>query len=81
MDGERQTRVSLRSVGAMDERAAMSLIDTRHYQMFPVLSAPQIETARRFASARRDGSRLANSCSMWASVRRPLGWFSKERSR
>jgi thioredoxin reductase (NADPH) len=50
MDGERRMRVSLRSVGAMDERAAMSLIDTRHYQMFPVLSAPQIETARRFAS-------------------------------
>ena len=30
--------------------AAMSLIDTRHDQMFPVLSIPQIETAMRFAS-------------------------------
>ena len=29
----------------------MSLIDTRHDQMFPVLSIPQIETAMRFASA------------------------------
>jgi hypothetical protein len=28
----------------------MSLIDTRRNQMFPVLSALQIETARRFAS-------------------------------
>ena len=28
----------------------MSLIDTRRDQMFPVLSALQIETARRFAS-------------------------------
>lgn len=35
----------------MDEKGAMSLIDTRHDQMFPVLSIPQIETARRFASA------------------------------
>ena len=29
----------------------MSLIDSRRDQMFPVLSVPQIETARRFASA------------------------------
>ncbi len=28
----------------------MTMIDTRRDQMFPVLSAPQIETARRFAS-------------------------------
>jgi thioredoxin reductase (NADPH) len=28
----------------------MSLIDTRHHQMFPVLDAAQIETAKRFAS-------------------------------
>jgi thioredoxin reductase (NADPH) len=28
----------------------MSLIDTRRYQMFPVLDVAQIETARRFAS-------------------------------
>src|ERR1700722_6643020 len=35
----------------MDERGAMSLIGTRHAQMFPVFSIPQIETARRFASA------------------------------
>ena len=28
----------------------MSLIDTRRDQMFPVLSASQIETAQRFAS-------------------------------
>ncbi len=28
----------------------MSLIDTRHHQLFPVLDAGQIETARRFAS-------------------------------
>ena len=41
----------------MDERAAMSLIDTRRDQMFPVLSALQIETARRFASG--DAQRFA----------------------
>jgi|SRR5579859_550557 len=29
----------------------MSLVETRHAQMFPVLDAAQIETARRFASA------------------------------
>ncbi len=29
----------------------MSVADTRHHQMFPVLDAAQIETARRFASA------------------------------
>jgi len=28
----------------------MSTVDTREHQMFPVLSAPQIETVRRFAS-------------------------------
>jgi thioredoxin reductase (NADPH) len=28
----------------------MSTIDTRHHQMFPVLDAPQVETAKRFAS-------------------------------
>jgi thioredoxin reductase (NADPH) len=28
----------------------MTVIDTRRDQMFPVLSAPQIQTARRFAS-------------------------------
>ena len=28
----------------------MSVIETRHDQMFPVLSAAQIEVARRFAS-------------------------------
>ena len=28
----------------------MSLIETRGYQMFPVLDAAQIETAKRFAS-------------------------------
>ena len=33
----------------------MSLIETRRHQMFPVLDAAQIETARRFASgAARD---------------------------
>src|ERR1700678_1439874 len=35
----------------MDERAAMSLIDTRRDQMFPVLNVAQIEMAGRFASA------------------------------
>ena len=45
------TSASLEPGDPMDERAAMSLIDTRHDQMFPVLSIPQIETARRFASA------------------------------
>jgi thioredoxin reductase (NADPH) len=35
----------------MNERAMMSLIDTRRDQMFPVLSVAQIETAGRFASA------------------------------
>ena len=28
----------------------MSLIETRHHQMFPVLDLAQIETAKRFAS-------------------------------
>jgi thioredoxin reductase (NADPH) len=28
----------------------MSLIDTRHHQMFPIFDAAQIETAKRFAS-------------------------------
>ena len=28
----------------------MSLIETRHHQLFPVLNAAQIETAKRFAS-------------------------------
>lgn len=28
----------------------MSVLDTRHHQMFPVLSATQIDVARRFAS-------------------------------
>jgi thioredoxin reductase (NADPH) len=28
----------------------MSTVDTREHQRFPVLNAPQIETARRFAS-------------------------------
>ena len=28
----------------------MSVIETRHQQMFPVLDAGQIETTRRFAS-------------------------------
>jgi thioredoxin reductase (NADPH) len=28
----------------------MSLVETRHNQMFPVLDVAQIETARRFAS-------------------------------
>ena len=28
----------------------MSLIDTRHHQMFPVLDAAQMEQAKRFAS-------------------------------
>src|SRR6476619_4272382 len=32
------------------ECSAMSLIDTRGHQMFPVLDAAQIETAKRFAS-------------------------------
>src|SRR5258707_12249522 len=33
------------------QRPIMSLIETRGPQMFPVLDAAQIETARRFASA------------------------------
>ena len=45
------TSASLEPRDPMDERAPMSLIDTRHDQMFPVLSIPQIEMARRFASA------------------------------
>src|SRR5229473_8127737 len=31
-------------------RQALSVLETRHDQMFPVLSAAQIEVARRFAS-------------------------------
>jgi thioredoxin reductase (NADPH) len=38
--------------GAMGGRAAMSLIDERHDQMFPVLNAAQIDTAERFASGK-----------------------------
>ena len=48
--GKRRIPARLQSSDTMDERAAMSLIDTRRDQMFPVLSALQIETARRFAS-------------------------------
>jgi hypothetical protein len=29
----------------------MSLIETRHHQMFPVFDRAQIETAKRFANA------------------------------
>src|SRR3954470_16894113 len=37
------------------ECSAMSLIETRGHQMFPVLDAAQVETAKRFASgAARD---------------------------
>jgi thioredoxin reductase (NADPH) len=31
-------------------KASTSIIETRHHQMFPVLDAAQIETAKRFAS-------------------------------
>ena len=58
----------------------MTVIDTRQDQMFPVLSASQIETARRFASGEAQRYR-ANLFSTWASVRRPLGWFSQMGSR
>src|ERR1700722_13088489 len=50
MYGGRRTPARLQSADTTDERAAMTVIDTRRDQMFPVLSAPQIETARRFAS-------------------------------
>ena len=35
----------------------MNIIETRRHQMFPVLDAGQIETAKRFASGRRTGFR------------------------
>ena len=60
----------------------MSLADTRFDQMFPVLDAVQIETAKRFASGpARDfapGERLSmmSACAM----RRP-GWCSRVRSK
>src|ERR1700722_5978856 len=50
MYGGRRTPARLQSADTTDERAAMTVIGTRRDPMFPVLSAPQIETARRFAS-------------------------------
>jgi len=36
--------------GPLNRRVAMSLVETRAHQLFPVLDAGQIETAKRFAS-------------------------------
>ena len=39
----------------------MTLLETRGHQLFPVLDAAQIETAKRFASGQRANSRPARS--------------------
>ena len=59
----------------------MTLIDTRHEQMFPVLSAAQTETAERFASGeprRFAPGELMFNVGEWHA---PLGSSSRDRSR
>ena len=41
--------------GVPAKRASMTLIETRGHQLFPVLDAAQIDTAKRFASGIRTG--------------------------
>ena len=59
----------------------MTLVETRSDQMFPVLDAAQIETAKRFASGAARISLPASTSTMSASVTRRPGWCSRARSR
>ena len=63
-------------------RGAMSLIESRREQIFPVLDAGQIETAKRFASGpARTFAPGETIFLMSASGTRRPGWCSRARSR
>jgi len=47
----RRSTLDLRAYASLSKSPPMSVIETRRHQLFPVLNAGQIDTAKRFASA------------------------------